>query len=366
MKPQFDSVLTYFSRDIDLSKTHFIVVLFWVTIIKISISAFMVLVIEFIEIGSLWAYSDFDYYSSGYKTGPNFLYSIFISFIKAESLSNPLLIMLACIGSGLIDTVCIYFYMSRYQVTRQVVIMYVIFCLHPYFSFYTFRFDTIYFGKIACALFIGKLFLRQKINSDLSNFFILALSMFRLSNLIFLFASILSDTQLLKLKLNRKVVFSNSIFLILAYIFYSLNVGYTELVLATPTSYGWHINDTQNFFGTYGFFLDNVILYTLKTFVLFGGREAVYISQFTYFENSNYPNLEYFAFFVLAFFNIGCLGSFIFFAKKNKFLLPVLISLSLLILSILTVAHMRYLVVFYPMLLIGWISLGQKNKKFMD
>ena len=365
MKAKFESALTYFSGNIDLNKIPFISFLFWVTVIKISISALLVLVIEFMEIGSLWAYSDFDYYSSGSKTGPNFLYSIFIDIIKAESISNPILIILSCVSSGLIDTLCIYFYSAKYRITRQVVIMYLIFCLHPYFSFYTFRFDTIFFGKIACLIFIGKLFLREKINSELSNFFILLLSMFRLSNLAFLFASLLSDNRLLKLKLTKAFVFSSLIFLISAVVIFSLNTGYSELVLSTPKTYLWTIADMKNLFGTYGLAIDNLILYTLKSLVLFGGREAVYIYQFEYFGRSSYPNLEYCAFFVLALFNLVCLSSFVLLAKRNRFLFPIFLSLALLLLSILTVAHMRYLVVFYPMLLIGWISLGQKKQRLV-
>ncbi len=335
----------------------------WVTIIKILISAVLVLIIEYMEIGNLWSYKDFNFYNEGNKTGPNFFYAIFLEFIKAESLSNPILIILACISSGLIDTFCIYFYSSKYHINRKIIIMYLLFCFHPYFSFYTFRFETIFFGKIACVLFLGQLFFKGKINSELSNSLILFCSMFRLSNLVFLLASIVSDARLKKLDFNKNFIFSSLIFLTFAYFLFRLNDGYADVVLATPTTYGWSIEDSQNLFGTFGLALDNIILYTLKTLVLFGGREAIYVYQFNYFENSNYPILEYSVFFVLALFNIVCLGSFILFAKRNKFLFPVLISLSLLVLSILTVAHMRYLVVFYPMLLIGWLSLGQNNKK---
>ena len=41
-------------------------------------------------------------------------------------------------------------------------------------------------------------------------------------------------------------------------------------------------------FGSYGFIIDNLVLYVLKTIVLFGGREAIYITQFSYFDNSYY------------------------------------------------------------------------------
>ena len=363
MKPKLNLTLAYFLADIKLDKLSFINLFILVTIIKIAISAVLVLIIEYMEIGNLWSYKDFYFYNSGNKTGPNFLYSIFIEFIKADSLSNPILITLACISSGLIDTLCIYFYSSKYQINRQIIIMYLIFCFHPYFSFYTFRFDTIFFGKIACVFFLGQLFFKGKINSELSNSLILFFSMFRLSNLVFLLASIFSDTRLMKLDVNKNFIFSSLIFLTFAYFLFTLNIGYADIVMATPTTYGWSIEDSQNLFGTFGLALDNIIVYTLKTLVLFGGREAIYIYQFNYFENSNYPIFEYVVFFVLALFNIICLGNFILFAKRNKFLFPILISLSLLVLSILTVAHMRYLVVFYPMLLIGWISLGQNNKK---
>ena len=325
------------------------------------------------ELASLWTYPDLDYYL-GIKTGPNFLYFHFLNFIQADSLSNPILILLACVGSVLIDTVCIYLFVSKYQINRYIIIMYILFCLHPYFSFYTFRFDTMFFGKIACALLIAKLLWKEKINSELSNFFILFLSMFRLSNLVFLFASMVSDRRLVKSEFNKTFVFSSLIFLILAYATFTLNntkfvtdnmenVSYTDLVLSTPTIYGWAIEDTQKMFGSYGLTFDNLILYTVKTLVLFGGREAIYTTKFEYFDNSNFLYLEYFTFFSLALFNLICLISFVLFAKRNNFLIPVLLSFSLLVLHILTVGHMRFLIVFYPMLLIGWISLGQNKKK---
>ena len=149
--------------DIKLDKLSFINLFIWVTIIKILISAVLVLIIEYMEIGNLWSYKDFNFYNEGNKTGPNFFYAIFLEFIKAESLSNPILIILACISSGLIDTFCIYFYSSKYHINRKIIIMYLLFCFHPYFSFYTFRFETIFFGKIACVLFLGQLFFKGKI-----------------------------------------------------------------------------------------------------------------------------------------------------------------------------------------------------------
>jgi len=373
VKRKFNITLKYFSSDIDLSKISFISVLLWVTLVKISISTFWVLIIEFMELASVWTYNDLNTYL-GIKVGPNFLYFNFLNFIQAESLSNPILILLACVGSVLIDTACIYLYVFKYHTNRYVIIMYLLFCLHPYFSFYTFRFDTMFFGKIACVLFIAKLLWKEKINSELSNFLIVFLSMFRLSNLVFLFASMLSDRRLIKSEFNKTFVFSSLIFLILAYVSFNLNntklvtvnmenISYTDIVFSTPTTYGWVIEDTKNFFGTYGLALDNLILYMIKTLILFGGREAIYTTKFEYFDNSNFLYLEYFAVFSLSLFNLVCLISFVLFAKRNKFLIPILLSLSLLLLHILTVSHMRYLIAFYPMLLIGWISLGQKNKK---
>ena len=373
VKRKFNYTLRYFSSDIDLRQVSLVTVLLWVTLVKISISAFWVFILELMELASVWSYNDLNTYID-IKTGPNFLYFNFLNFIQAEDLSNPILILLACVGSVLIDTICIYLYVTTYHIKRYIIIMYLLFCLHPYFSFYTFRFDTMFFGKIACVLFIAKLLWKEKINSELSNFLILFLSMFRLSNLVFLFASMLSDRRLTKSEFNKTFVFSSLIFLILAYVVFTLNnnqfdtsnmesVSYTNLVLSTPTIYGWALEDTQKLFGTYGLALDNLILYTIKTVILFGGREAIYTTKFEYFDNSNFIYLEYFAVFGFALFNLVCLISFVLFAKRNKFLIPILLSFSLLVLHILTVSHMRYLIAFYPMLLIGWISLGQNNKK---
>lgn len=359
MKNKLTKSLAYVSVEIGSSKLPFITLLIWVTIIKVAISAGVVFFIEFMELGRLWAYPDFDVYSSGKTTGPNFLYSIFINLLQAKSLSNPVLIMLACVSSGLIDTVCIYLFASMYPVNRKIIIMYLIFCLHPYFSFYTFRFDTVFFGKISCILFICSLHFKEKINSEFSNFLMLFLSMFRLSSLIFLFASLISDKRLNKL--DKKFLSFFTIWLIFSYIIYSLNTGYSKMIMATPETYGWQIDYTKNLFGSYGFIIDNLVLYVLKTIVLFGGREAIYINQFSYFDNSYYPNLEYFALFCIALFNFLSLISFILIAKTNKFLFPVLFSLSLLVFCIITVSHMRYLVIFYPMLLIGWMKLAPKD-----
>ena len=360
-KQLYNKYWDYLRTEIDLIKLPISTLFIWITFIKLSTSLIMVLIIHYLELGNVWLYPDFRFYSSNYNyTSPNFGYSIFIGLTNATSISDTLLVTLSCLLSGFIDTLCVFFFISRFNLSRMTIVLYILFCLHPYFSFYTFRFDTTLFGKLACTLFIGNLLLKEKINSTLFNYIILILSTFRITNALFLISNILNNWDLLKSNKKIYYILNSFILVIFLFILFYLNFGYIKIVANATKNFDWNIEYIQSLFGKHGFIFDYTILYALKSIILFGGREAIYTSKLLFFQNSIFPYLEYLSLFVLAIFHIYCLAAFVTISKKNKFLIPVLVSLSLLVFCVLTVGHMRYLVSYYPMILIGWLSFSQK------
>ena len=141
----------------------------------------------------------------------------------------------------------------------------------------------------------------------------------------------------------------------------ALNDTYFNLIAATSDGFGWTVEYTRSIVGEFGAIADAIINYALRTWVLFGGREAIYVTKFSFFENSMHPNSWYIIISGLALFHILCFASFINFAKKSKVLLPVLISLFILVFCIFTVGHMRYLNSYYPIILLGWLHLWSKG-----
>lgn len=310
----------------------------------------------------MWAYGDFAEYQKGNFPGPNFLYGIFINKISAEAISDPILVVLAILFSVLIDVGCAHLFIQKFKITILTVTMYLIFCLHPYFSFFTFRFDTLFFAKIACLLFLYYLVYRTRINNNLIKYSIIFLSMFRLTALLFLFAIIIKDLFLSKSK-NKKVdIFHSSFLLCISFLILSLNFGYSEKLFEASQQHGWTLEYTRGVFGEYGLIFDYIIHYFSRAMIILGGRDRIYIEQFEYFKSIEFFYFELTAFFTLAIFHFVCFISFIKFSKEHMVLIPVLSALSLLLLCLFTVGHLRYLVGYYPMLLLGWLFIGAQAK----
>ena len=312
--------------------------------------------------GDMWAYGDFVSYQKATFPGPNFLYGIFINKISAEAISNPILVVLAILFSVFIDVGCAHLFIQKFKITTLTVIMYLIFCLHPYFSFFIFRFDTLFFSKMACLLFLYYIFYRHLINANLVKYTILFLSMFRLTALLFLFSIILHDLFLSKSK-NKKVnLFHLSLVLCLSFLILFLNSGYSDKLFGASQQHGWTLDYTRGVFGEYGLIFDYIIHYFSRAMIILGGRDRIYIEQFEYFKLIEFVYFELTAFFTLAIFHLVCLVSFIRFSKKQMVLIPVLSSLSLLVLCLFTVGHLRYLVGYYPIILLGWLFIGAQVK----
>ena len=312
--------------------------------------------------GDMWAYGDFAKYQEANFPSPNFLYGIFINKISAEAISDPLLVTLAILFSVLVDVGCVYLFIQKFRITTQTVIMYLIFCLHPYFSFFTFRFDTIFFSKIACLLFLYYLLYRDRINTNFIKYTIIFLSLFRLTALLFLVSTILSD--LFQHKPKNQIFSLLHLLLLVGFsiVIFILNFGYTRLLFGASEQHGWTLEYTRGVFGQYGLMFDYVIHYFSRAMIILGGRDRIYIEQFEYFKSIEFVYFELSAFFTLAVFHLVCLISFIKFSKKHKVLIPVLSSLSLFLLCLFTVGHLRYLVGYYPMILLGWLFIGAQAR----
>lgn len=308
--------------------------------------------------GDLWKYSDFADYNEGYSIGPNFLYALFVYGIGADTIANPVLVALAVFFSALIDTASIYLFQQHFKIKTFTIFMYLVFCCHPYFSFYTFRLDTLFFSKLACLSFLYWLFYRDLIKTEIIKYLILFLSMFRLSSLIFLLPIIFKDLFLLN---SKNIIQLISIASVSAMVLF-LNTGYVGIVFSAAKNLNWTLNYTQSIVGEFGFLVDYIIHYIIRFFLLLGGREAIYAYQIEYFISSEAVVLEVVAFFTLAFFHFICFLSFLLFSKKKMVLIPVLLSLSLLVLCLFTVGHMRYLVGYYPIILLGWLLIGAQTK----
>jgi len=65
---------------------------------------------------------------------------------------------------------------------------------------------------------------------------------------------------------------------------------------------------------------------------------------------------------IFALFHLMSLGAFILFSIKSKISAAVIISLLMLILSMFTFGHMRYLIVYYPFIMMGWLYIGSVER----
>jgi len=335
----------------------FLRIFFIILLLKPLTSLVMVTIVFYATDISVWSYGDFEFYKENHILGPNFLYGIFVSLIGAESLANIILVILASFISIITDTICVYIFIMNFKVTKLFFVMYLLFSLHPYFSYYTFKLDTMIFGKLACAVFLFKL-LSHQAKGKFLNYTMLLMSMFRASSFIFIISIFLKNPKILF----QKDKMHWGIILILTFTVIAINYAYFDMMLSSKKDFGWSVEYTKAKFGEFGTIIDITIHYLIKLFVLLGGREAVYVYKFAYFENATYPNLELLIFMIFALFHLMSLGAFILFSIKSKISAAVIISLLMLILSMFTFGHMRYLIVYYPFIMMGWLYIGSVER----
>lgn len=340
-------------------KEIFFKIFLFILFLKPITSSLMAILVNYITGIDIWAYGDFEYYTQNNIIGPNFLYGTFISLIGAKSLSDTILVILAGFISIIIDTICIYIFIINFKLTKLAIAMYLLFSLHPYFSYYTFKLDTLIFSKLACALFLYGLLTNQDRKIKFLNYMLLLLSMFRASSLIFLVSIVFNNSKTLfkKQKIHLLII------VILSVITITINYSYFEIMLSSKKEFGWSIEYTKTIFGEFGSVIDIIIHYTSRVFVLFGGRESLYVYKFSYFEQAQFPNFELFIFIFFVCFHLLCLFSFVTYSIKKNILIPVLVALLMLALSIFTVGHMRYLISYYPFILLGWLYIGSVKRQ---
>lgn len=318
------------------------------------------ILMQYVDIVDLFSYDDFDGYKTGGHVYANFLYSYFVKLIGATSIGDPRLYILGIIIAVFLDILVLHLFSKYFLISFKTLIFYGLFSLHPYFSTYAWRFDTLDFASFSCILFL--IILNYRLNYSKAVvilLLILLLSMFRMSALVFWLAGAVAiylskdRLQVFKIK-NLSLV----VMLILSFLIVRQNGSTYLYSVANATEiYGWSLDATRSIFGNFGYIFDLVIHYTFKITVLLGGREALYtegIKEILSYKAGIYQlcSVPFFAVF-----HFVALLSFVRFTQRSGFILPVLISFSALIVAVFTVGHMRYLLPYQPMILFGSLYL---------
>ena len=193
--------------------------------------------------------------------------------------------------------------------------------------------------------------------------FLLILSMFRVSSLIFLLSTIISVYILkYKPKITRIEIFNLILIIILSIFVLNQNgISYWNSIINGPKVYGLNLESTRSFFGDFGDFTNVIIFYATKFVTLLGGREALYTEGIDYIYNSRLGFLQLFVFVCLAIIHVCCIIYFLIFSHKRQNLIAILISLFMLAAALFTVGHMRYMLPYQSMLLIGFLYFTEKK-----
>jgi len=304
----------------------------------------------------LFSYFDFELYKKGNYVSANFLYGIFVKAIGATSIGDPRLYTLGIITAIFLDMLTLHLFSKHFLISFKTLIFYGVFSLHPYFATYAWRFDTLDFASLSCILFL--IIFNYKLNTNkviIILFLMLILSMFRMSALVFWLAAVVG----IYLFQNRSQIskiekLSLVIMLILSILIVRQN-GSTYLFVVANASeiYGWSLDATRSIFGNFGYILDVAIHYFFKLTTLLGGREALYTEGIKEVLSYKFGIYQLISIPVLALFHFLGLVSFVRFSQRSGFIIPVLISFIALIVAVFTVGHMRYLLPYQPMILIG-------------
>ncbi len=328
-----------------------------VFVIKVVTSALVCGILVNLGILTLFDYGDFNHYARrlGFIS-PNFLYSIVIRSMSLETIAHPVLVISAIIGSVCVDVLCILL-LIQYACNRKFLFLgYCLFCFHPYFAVYTFRLDTLFFSKLACIMFILHVSNSELFKLRYSSVVIAFLVCFRLSAIIFLFGIFINRLIDIRFKIfNLKAAIIIMVLITYTAAVLYMNGNYTSQVYYGSKDYGWDTSYSVSIFGNFGYLVDTLLLFMLKILVLFGGREALFTNGLNYFTSDWVGVIQLVIFLILAIFHLFCLIKFISFTSLNKKVFITCLSLFPLILCIFTVFHMRYLLTYYPMILLGFL-----------
>ena len=299
-------------------------------LIKVALSSLVCGCLSYFGVVNIFDYNDFGNYANRESfIGPNFLYSITLRAISLDTLSHPILVILAIFGSVGIDIFCLLL-LIQYSCDRKVLFIgYCLFCLHPYFAVYTFRLDTLFFSKLACMVFILHIANSGFFKFRFSSATVAVLVCFRLYAIIFMLGIFIN--RIIDSRFNifnfKIVIFTTALIAYIVAVFY-MNGSYATQIYFGSKNYGWDTSYSTSIFGNFGTIADNLLLLFIKILVLFGGREALFTHGFGYFMNDWVGMIQLFAFFFLAVFHVICIVKFISFTSYNKKVFITCLSLS--------------------------------------
>jgi hypothetical protein len=199
--------------------------------------------------------------------------------------------------------------------------------------------------------------------------------MFRLTALTFLIAIFFRDLFSSKKQTEKTDVYHYIVISLISLLIIFINITatldngdtYSDAFLVSSELYAWNLDYTRFLFGEFGVFIDGIIHYLYRLFILLGSREAFYTHNYDFLQNAKFVNFQLMIFGILAVTHLFCFYMFFYKILKKNLYLPTMIALSALLLYLLTVGHMRYLVGYYPILLIGWLSiLAKKNNRISE
>jgi hypothetical protein len=335
-----------------------------VVVIKLCALTTSVLLILHFNIVDIFHYPDFLKYAKGDIIAPNFLFGYLINFMDAINISDPRLIFISILFSVSIDIFALNLFSKHFKISKMTLVIYFIFSLHPYFAIYSLRFDTLDFASLSCIIFLYLLdncHHRAKVFTLL--FLLLCLSAFRISSLIFLFSAVVASFGLIK---KYKITLYEKIYLIcilicVCFIFHQNGILYISNIIDAPNRYALTLNNNQTFFGTFGVIFDAIIFSFTKIIALFGGREALYTEGLDHVYSSTFGISQLIIFPFLAILHIFCLIQFVKYAAIKKQTIPVILTFIILLLALMTVGHMRYILPYHSMILIGLVYCVEVN-----
>ena len=187
--------------------------------------------------------------------------------------------------------------------------------------------------------------------------------MFRLSALGFWLAAVVGIYWFQRpLQLSKVEKFSLVIMLILSFLIIRQNGSIYLISLDDSMEiYGWTLDATRSIFGSFGYIFDMVIHYLFRLTILFGGREAAYTEGIQSVLSYKFGIYQLIAMPVFALLHLLGLVSFVRFSQRSRSIGPVLISFIAIIGAIFTVGHMRYILPYQPMILIGILYLAEEK-----
>ena len=329
-----------------------------ISIMCVSISLFMYyfFIFDILNV-NIFIYPDFQQYIWNDLFSANFAYGIVVRYLNFE-LSNPIYVIL----SITLHIYIVYFctiYLRNYFTNISFIIFVAYFALNPFLTASAFLFDTILFVKI----FVLVALMHEKNTISPRQFLYLSLlvSMFRFSILLLLIPYLISY------KFWRSVGFRHIIVsILLACLIFLAQGDYLYRFGGSIDRYNWN-EETELMFSILNFdWLSKIFVYISKILLLFGGREAMYTEGLKVFVGEE----KYLQLILCSLLAIINLTGFVIFCCTKKFSINFKMSLVVLVIgSLLSVSHARYITPYMPVFAISivlWLQKQLNNSRKKD